>query len=365
LLRSLITAALFSALLCAQTPLERAVMLAREKRYSESNQALEGVPEPSDPRQRIAFHRLKAANASGLGDRNGAVKEMRAALDLAPSDPILLIGTAMAELQAEKLDDALNHAEAAGENPTAKAVLGDIQEKRGKFDEAANAYREAVKLAPNQEEYRVTLAYDLIQHQSFPAAIEVLSQSAPLFPKSARIRTLLGIAQYSDGDIDDAVATLAKAITVDPNVESAYRCLAQIVLQSSSAPPKEAIDHLCRWNTVVCSAMKLRVARENNDAAQQNQAIAVLKQAPAGNIVARCELARAYEWTNRLQDARPEMETCVRADPTPQNHYRMGLIYKRLGLDELSQKEMDERKRLLQRMSEETAAGLNTLKAFR
>jgi hypothetical protein len=111
--------------------------------------------------------------------------------------------------------------------------------------------------------------------------------------------------------------------------------------------------------------MKLRVARENNDAAQQNQAIAVLKQAPAGNIVARCELARAYEWTNRLQDARPEMETCVRADPTPQNHYRMGLIYKRLGLDELSQKEMDERKRLLQRMSEETAAGLNTLKAFR
>jgi tetratricopeptide (TPR) repeat protein len=365
LLRPLIIAALFAAMLCAQSPLERAVMLAREKRYSESNQVLEGVPEPADTAQRIAFHRLKAANASGMGDTNGAVREMLAALQLAPSDPILLIGTAMAEFQAGRLEEALKHAESAGNNATAKAVIGDIQEKRGEFEEAANAYRDAVKLAPNQEEYRVTLAYDLIQHQKFRAAIDLLSESAPLFPKSARIRTLLGIAQYSDGNIDDAIATLTQAITADPKVESAYRCLAQIVLQSSAAPPRESTDHLCRWNPIVCSAMKLRIGRENNDPVMQNQAIAALKQAPAENAVARCELARAYEWTSRLQDARVEMEACVRSDPTPQNRYRMGLIYKRLGLDELSQKEMDERKRLLQRMSEETALGLNTLKSFR
>ncbi len=365
LLLAAILALLLSATTFGQSPLERAVTLAREKRYQESNDALKGVAEPTDSRQRIAFHRLKAANASGLGDKNGAVAEMLAALEIAPSDPILLIGTAMAEFQADKLDAALKHAESAGDNPTAKAVIGDIQEKRGRFDEAANAYRAAVKLAPNQEEYRVTLAYDLIQHQNLPGAIELLSESAPLFPKSARIRTLLGIAQYSDGNTDDAVVTLAQAITVDPNVESAYRCLAQIVLQSSAPPPKEATDHLCRWNAVVCSAMKLRIARQSNDAAMQNQAIAVLQKAPGDNLVARCELARAYEWTNRPADARKEMESCVRADPTPQNHYRMGLIYKRLGLDELSQKEMDERKRLLQQMSEETAAGLNTLKTFR
>lgn len=357
------------AVLCvgafAQSPLERAVTLAREKRYSESSQILQGVAEPTDIRQRIAFHRLKAANASGMGDKVTAVGEMLLALELDPSDPSLLVGAAMAEFQAGRLDDARQHAERAGNNPTAKAVIGDIQEKRGNFTEAANAYREAVTLAPGQEEYRVTLAYDLIQHQNFRSAMELLLQSAPLFPGSARLRTLLGIAQYSDGEVDEATASLVAAIAADSKMESAYRCLAQIVLQSSAAPPAAAIEHLCRWNATVCSAMKLRVAREKDDPAMQNEAIAGLKRAPANDPVARCELARAWEWKNRLQDARTEMEACLRSDPSPQNHYRMGLIYKRLGLNDLSQSEMDQRKRMLEKMSEETALGLNTLKSFR
>jgi tetratricopeptide (TPR) repeat protein len=361
-------AALVSVILCrgafAQSPLERAVTLAREKRYRESSEILQGVAEPTETRQRIAFHRLKAANASGMGDKATALSEMLLALGLAPSDPSLLVGTAMVEFQADRLDDALQHAEKAGNNPTAKAVVGDIQEKRGNFAEAANAYREAVTLAPGQEEYRVTLAYDLIQHQNFRSAVELLEQSAPLFPGSARIRTLLGIAQYSNGDVNEATVSLVQAITADPKVESAYRCLAQIVLQSSSAPPPPVIEHLCRWNATVCSALKLRVAREKDDPAMQNEAIAGLKRAPANDPVARCELARAWEWTNHLQDARTEMEACLRFDPSPQNHYRMGLIYKRLGLNDLSQNELDQRKQMLQKMSEETALGLNTLKTF-
>jgi tetratricopeptide (TPR) repeat protein len=315
--------------------------------------------------QRIAFHRLKAANASGLGDHAGAAKEMALALQLAPDDPMLLTGAAMAEFQAGRLDAAMRHADKAGKNATAKAVIGDIQEKRGNFAAAASAYREAVTLAPGQEPYRVTLAYELIRHQEFRAAVEFLQHSKPLFPHSAKLQTLLGIAQYSDGYADDAVASLAGAIATDPKDEAAYRCLAQIVLRSSSAPPAEVAAHLCRWNATVCSAMKLRIAREKDDAVMQREAIAGMQRAPAGDPVARCELARAWEWANRLQDARTEMESCVRSDPSPQNHYRMGRIYKRLGLDDLAQAEMDRRQELLGGMSEETALGLGALKAIR
>jgi len=361
----MLVAALFGGGAFAQSPLERAVTLAREKRYRESNQILQGLAEPTGTRQRIAFHRLKAANASGMGEKAAAVSEMLLALELAPSDPSLLVGAAMVEFQAGRLDDALQHAEKAGNNPTAKAVIGDIQEKRRNFEEAANAYREAVALAPSQEEYRVTLAYDLIQHQNFRSAIELLEQSSRLFPRSARIRTLLGIARYSNGDVEEATASLLQAIAADPKAESAYRCLAQIVLQSSAVPRTGVMEPLCGWNATVCSALKLRVAREKNDPAIQNQAIAGLQRAPADDPVARCELARAWEWTNRLQDARTEMEACLRFDASPQNHYRMGLIYKRLGLNDLSQNEMDQRKRMLQEMSEETALGLDALKAFR
>ncbi len=357
------TVHLFTSLL-AQSPLEQAVTLARERRYSEANEMLQGVAPPSETNQRIAFYRLKAAIASGLNDPATAVREMRSALALSPQDPALLLGTAMAEFQAHSLDDALQHAQQAGNLATAQALIGDIQEKRGNFVEAAKAFREAVVLAPDREQYRIALGLELIQHQSFTPAIEMLKNSAPLFPKSAKIRTLLGIAQYANGYTKDAEESLQDAIAVDPKLESAYRCLAQIVLQSSAAPPQPMIDSLCAWNAVVCSALKLRIAREANDTAVQSEAIAVLKRAASNNAIARCELGRAYEWKNDLAQARTQMEACVRLDPSPQNHYRLGLIYKRLGESELAQKQMELRNQILQKMSEETALGLNALQSF-
>ena len=347
-----------------QSPLERAVTLAREKRYGEARELLKGVPEPLPVGQRIAFHRLKAAIAAGMGDGAAATTEMRAALRLAPTDPALLLATAMAEFQGNHLDDAIQHAQAAGNIATAKALIGDIEERRGAFDEAVNAYREAVALAPGDEAYRITLGLDLIRHQTFQPAIELLRESATLFPKSARIRTLLGIALYAHGDVGDAVGSLVDAIAADSSSESAHRCLAQIVLQSSAAPPQPVIADLCRWNETVCSALKLRVARETDDAAMQGEAIAGLKRAPQADLTARCELARAYEWTNQLEDARKQMEICVKSDVSPQNHYRMGVIYRRLGLTDLARKEMDLRNQILRKMTEETAVGLNSLKAF-
>ena len=363
-----IRTALAIVILCGsaipQSSLERAVTLAREKRYSESNAALQGVPEPTEIRQRIAYHRLKAANASGMGDHAAAVSEISLALSLAPSDPALLVATAMAEFQAGRLDEALRHAARAGNDPTAKAVIGDVHEKRGNFAEAANAYREAVRLAPGQEQYRVALALDLIQHQDFSGAVELLQQSKRLFPKSAKLPTLLGIAQYSSGYTDDAIPSLIQAIAVDPTAEPAYRCLAQIVLESSAAPPAAATDRLCKWNQTVCSALKLRVAHQTDNSAMQSEAIAGLERA-TGDPVARCELGRAYAWADRLAEARKEMEACVQFEPSPQNHYRLGLIYRRLGMDELSRREMDLRSQILEKMTEETAVGLNALKTLR
>ena len=221
-----------------------------------------------------------------------------------------------------------------------------------------------MRLAPSQEQYRVTLAYDLIRHQDFRAAMELLQQSKPLFPRSAKLRTLLGIAQYSHGDTAEAIPSLIDAIAVDPSAEPAYRCLAQILLQSSAAAPPAATERLCKWNSTVCSALKLRLARESDDAAMQKEAIAGL-QRTSNDPVARCELARAFEWMDRIAEARTEMEACVQFEPSPQNHYRMGLIYKRLGMNELSQREMDLRRQVLEKMSEETALGLSALKTLR
>jgi len=87
---------------------------------------------------------------------------MLRALDLAPGDPALLLATSRAELQAGLLDDALQHARSAGNTAQARALVGDIQEKRGEFVEAANAYEATVALAPDREQYRIALALELM-----------------------------------------------------------------------------------------------------------------------------------------------------------------------------------------------------------
>ena len=348
----------------AQSPIERAVALAREKRYAEARRVLNGVPEPSGVPQKIAFHRLQAAVASGLGEAPRAADEMRAALALAPRDPSLLLAAAAAELQAGRLNDALAHARAGGNTPVAMALIGDIQEKRGEYVEAAKAYQSAVALAPDREQYRIALALEFVQHYTFEPAIAVLQQAAPRFPKSGRIRTLLGIAWYAVGRIDDAQAALLDAIAVEPKLEPAYSYLARIVLESTSPPPQKARDALCGWDTGVCGALKLRAAREKDDKALAQRAMAELKRAPAASGVARCELARAYEWLEQWSEARTEMEACVRLDGSPQNHYRLGRIYARLGLTDLARKEMEMRSEAAQRASEDVARRESAVQAF-
>ena len=354
------------ALLCtcafAQSPLEQAVALAQQKRYREADKILQNVAAPPDVKQRIAFYRLKAAVAAGLHDNAGAVRDMRAALMLAPENVGLLLATAVAELQDGQLDDALKHATKAGNVPVAQALIGEVQERRRDHRAAAKAYEAAVALAPEREGYRIALAFELMQQPDFAPAITMLQQATPLFPHSAKLRTLLGIAQYVAGYNNDAITALNEAIAIDPQMDSAYRCLTQIVLQSSAAPPHAVMKSLCGWNQVVCSALKLRAAREQHDPALEAQAITGLERAPREDVVGTCELARAYEWTGETIKARAPMERCVGLDPSPQNHYRLGMLYRKLGLTDLAHRQIELRTQTMQQMSEQTAQWLRSLR---
>jgi tetratricopeptide (TPR) repeat protein len=350
----------------AQSPLEQAVVLARQQRYAEARKALEGVPEPAGIPQRIAFHRLKAAVASGLGDAATAANEMRSALALAPADAGLQTATAAAELQAGPLDDALAHARAAGGTAAGQALIADIQEKRGQYLDAVKAYQAAVALDPGREQFRIALALELVQHYTFEPAIAVLQQAAPRFPKSARIRTLLGVALYAAGRFDEAETSMTDALALDPGLEPVYGYLAQAAFESPSAPPERTLRTICSRDAegVACVALQSRAARAEGDPAILAQVIAKLKRTPPDSAVARCELGWVYQATGQLAEARAELETCVRLDPSPQNHYRLGLVYNRLGFVELARKEMELRLTAGQKNSEDDARRRSAVQAF-
>jgi tetratricopeptide (TPR) repeat protein len=363
-LRWILILLMTAACALAQSPLERAVTLTREKRYAEARKELVGVPEPSSTNQRIAFFRLKAAIASGLGEAAQAAAEIESAVALAPGDNGLLLAAALAELHAGHLDIALQHARGAGNTAAAQELTGDILEKHDDYVEAAKAYQSAVTLAPDREEYRIALALEFAQHYTFEPAIDVLRQAAPLFPKSARIRTLLGISQYAVKHVDDAIQALTDAIDLDPSLEPAYAYLARVTLESTATPPQHTLDVMCRWNPEVCSALKLRNARETDDAKLRNEAIEGLKRAPAGSAIARCELGRAYEWSGEWKQARAQMEDCVRLSPSAETHYRLGLIYGQLELPDLARKEMNLRQVAIQRAAQDIARHQDAVRAF-
>ncbi len=360
---------LFSTLLAliglAQSPVEQAVTLTRAKRYAEAQKLIDSVPQPQHLTQRMAFHRLRAAIASGLGKSSAAAAEMREALQLAPGDPSLSLATAVAEVEAGELDLALTHAKAGGETANVQFVLGGIQEKRGAFLEAAKAFQKAVELAPGNEDYRIALALEFVEHQTFEPAVEILKQGAALFPRSARIQTLLGISLYAADSPDAAISALVSALNLDPALEPAYQYLSTILLGSAASPSKPAMQALCRWNPLVCAALQIRIAREQENQVLFDTAIATLKKASPSDATARCELARAYEWRSQLPEAREQMEECVRLDPSAQNHYRLGLIYSGLGLADLARREMQLRTELLRQASAETERRLNAVQAFR
>lgn len=311
-------------------------MLTRGKQYAEARRAIEGVDEPATTNQRIAFHRLKAAIASGLNEPDIAAAEMNAALELDPGNTSLLSATAVAQEQ-----------------------LGDIEEQRGESVEAVKAYQAAVALAPDREQYRVALALEFVQHYTFEPAIAVLTQAAPLFPKSAKIRTLLGVSQYVVRNLDQALEALTDAVELDSELEPARAYLAQIALESNSAPPQRTFDALCRSDKVVCAALRVRFAPE------KAAALAVLKQAPSDEGVAKCELGRAYEHSGDLTAAREQLEACVRLQPSAQNHYRLGLVYGRLGLGDLARKQMALQKEAIAKATEESDRRRSAIQTFR
>jgi tetratricopeptide (TPR) repeat protein len=140
--------------------------------------------------------------------------------------------------------------------------------------------------------------------------------------------------------------------------------LKQVALESPSPPSQQALKIVCTRDAIACAALQSRIARAAGDLDMQARAIGELKRAPSDNVIAKCELGRAYQANGELADARAELEACVQLDPSPQNHYRLGIVYDRLGLTEMARKQMELREAAGKRKSEETVRRQKAVETF-
>jgi tetratricopeptide (TPR) repeat protein len=433
--------------------IRQAVQLAREHRYVEAEATLKHADAPADPAQKIAFYRLKAAIASGLGHFTAAAENMDNAVRLAPEnqdlriaagiarlreqvenhvDPgqtlkklrtetlppqktvdirlhlaeilsganlfseaavdfsaasalapergDLLYDLALANFRAGRVDDALASAERAkstADSGSIESLIGDIQEKHGDPLAAVHAYQTAVTLEPSEERYHLALGLELLRHQTFDAALEVLKQASTLFPQSLRVKILLGLAYYFVDRSADASQVLLEAAKMDPQDETAARYLGEITLQDTSTPDPAAIAQVCSFADehpqnktadAFCGGILLKVARDSGDVSRRPEILRRLQHgarvAPK-EPMARCQLGKAFEWAELWIQARPAAEACVRLDPgSPDGHYQLSRIYRRLGLTALAIQQTTLQQATALRQSEESVRRTETVTKF-
>ena len=124
-------------------------------------------------------------------------------------------------------------------------LLGEIEEKDGKFVAAANEYEAAAHMDPSESNL-FDWGSELLIHRTLAPAIEVFQHATERYPKSPRLLIGLGMALYSRGNYDEAVKSLLRAADLNPSDAGGYLFLSK-AYDSSPSQADEVIQRFRRF----------------------------------------------------------------------------------------------------------------------
>jgi tetratricopeptide (TPR) repeat protein len=150
-------------------------------------------------------------------------------------------------------------------------LLGQIDEKNGKFVEAANDYEAAAHLDPSEDNL-FAWGSEMLLHRTYEPAITIFQKAAEMYPKSPRILIGLGLALYSRGIYDKAVNALVAAADLNPKDPRCYLFLSKAYI-SSPLQADEVVERFRRYAGL----------EPNNALAQYYYAVSLWKGKRTGN----------------------------------------------------------------------------------
>ena len=339
---------------------------------------------PGDPRVRIGL-----AEACRRLDRfDEAEEQITAAAELAAEQPALFRGLAIYYENAGQLEEAAHYESlyvrafpddfsgfgraasfylAAGDGRSAaefarsglerqasaplQDVLGKALALTGDDAGAEAALREAIRLAPYDEEYHYDLGYLHLRAQRFEKAAEVLEGARKVFDKSARIELGIGVARYGQRRFDEAVTAFLRAAELAPGAPQPHYFLGRTLEHSS-----DRIDAVLARQQAFASLQpdnylgpflyaQALVASLPPDGAPERVAKAeeLLRRAIGlrGDFwESHFELGALLERERRFEEAAENLEKAVALNPTASKpHYRLARVYARLGRSEEAARE--------------------------
>jgi len=231
-------------------------------------------------------------------------------------------------------------------------LLGEVEEKDGKFVEAANEYELAAHADPSESNL-FDWGSELLLHRTLGPAIEVFQDATRRYPTSQRLAIGLGMALYAHGNYDDAVKSLLRAADLNASDPSCYLFLSR----AYDSSPSQADDVILRFRrfaelqprnarALYYYAMSLwKGKRAQDPSLDLRQIEALLKNSLALDpklAEAHLQLGNLYSDQGKYAEAVPEYVRALELNSDLADaHYRLGQAYVRTGQKESAQAQLE------------------------
>ena len=280
------------------------------------------------------------------GKLTAAIPHLERARALDPAHYANGYDLALAYLETGALDAARQQARRmleAKETAELFNLLGDVDARAGDYVAAAVGYQRAAHLAPT-EEHLFDWGDNLLRLRAYDDAVDVFTASIRRHPASARLHIGLGIAQYSRGRHEEAVASFCSAADLAPADPRPYAFLGEMY-GVSPAQSDEITRRLARFveltptdaNGQYYYAMALwrAPAPATGDGPDLARVEALLRKAmalDARHAKARVQLGILLSEQRRWREAIEALKSAIALEPDlAQAHFRLAQAYRRTG----------------------------------
>jgi tetratricopeptide (TPR) repeat protein len=249
-------------------------------------------------------------------------------------------------------------------------LLGEVEEKNGKFVPAANEYEIAAHMDPSESNL-FDWGSELLLHRTLGPAVDVFQQASQRYPASQRLVVGLGMALYARGNYDDAVKSLLKAADLNPSDPNCYLFLSK-AYDSSPSQADEVIQRFRRFAELQPSnaralyyyAISLwKGKRAQDPSLDLHQVESLLKKSLALDpqlAEVHLQLGNLYSDLTKYAEAVPEYVGALELNPDLADaHYRLGQAYVRTGEKDRAQEQFQ----VYQRLREQHLADLDKQRA--
>jgi tetratricopeptide (TPR) repeat protein len=231
-------------------------------------------------------------------------------------------------------------------------LLGQIEEKDGKFVEAANEFGTAAHMDPSEENL-FAWGSEFLLHRTYEPAIEVFTKASERYPNSPRLFIGLGMAFYSRGKYDEAVKALLTAADLNPADPRCYLFLSK-AYDSSPNQANDVIQRFRRFSelqpgnalALYYYAMSLwKGKRAEDPSSDLGEVESLLQKSVALDpklAEAHVQLGNLYADQHAYAKSIPEYTKALEVNPNlPDAHYRLGQDYVHVGQKDRAQAEFE------------------------